>query len=720
MTWEPTSTVTEEWGRLQVVINNVDCTYVNGARTLIDSLSWGEPYGESAGSLTFPNVTEFSGSGPQVGQIWRNHNVDIWHVLPSGLRRSFWHGFIISVEIASGSGVENAVTAHMLGALSGEASFRMHQPYFLDKAADCGVHIGRALNPRAYVRPLPGYRFKFTTDDTGIDIRIRGSRSQSVLEFCDEVLALAQGGQMGVSYDLEQWTVSRVFTDSGAPRARRYMLRKKSVEKATFIEDKELQRNTVSLGAPGVEAQLTADFSEQYNVIYGEGVDPETGERWRNAKYPGIKDNVVPPYPTRVSGSGPIQMMDADSDFTTDAITRLQAELKQDGWPSVRITGIFDERTLDAVQTATEALTGTEYDTVNSSRWDLIFAKSNGTKTDLSSAYFQPLAQMRVMDPWTYYSDGSIKGNNDQYMPEIIRVERTIAYGEGVSKKAAIHNARRLIKRDAKFDQDWSGTVTLRMDPEERSRLDIREGGRLVVKNMWGGTTNLYIAGVEVKMEEEGMPVTLTVDKRNTDLLELSRRLERNRESRKDPARALFSMRGRSSSVFKDVTGWDGESGAGTITPRGLVAGWNVIRFVGAQYGTVEAIEAYTSGPATKYALALFGSRISAAKVTDLVPKPLSKDASDYGWWSQPSIQSELTSYGFIEAWGEYDQAAGYWPGAEDRSGKKTTHPVTGVMKDSLSWTFASTEPPWLYLAVWVPNSCTFRAEMRVTIDDGL
>lgn len=204
-----------------------DISLISGVPTIIDSLSFGEPYGETTGQITLPRLT------PLDAPAWlrAGANVDVWRVLPAALAAAagtaevpYWHGVVASIEVADGEGISSAVSLQLMGALYGEASVRAHQPLMLDTVNDVGTWAGRALDPALYSRPIPFFtRFSFESTTTGIDVRFRGSRGQSVIDYMDELLALAQD-------DNQQWTVARANQQLGAatyPRARHYYLRPK-------------------------------------------------------------------------------------------------------------------------------------------------------------------------------------------------------------------------------------------------------------------------------------------------------------------------------------------------------------------------------------------------------------------------------------------------------------------------------------------------------------
>lgn len=720
----PSSVVVEDWGTLRIVagetwINGTatagtastgtDVTTVRGVRTLIDSLTFTEPYGEGVGQLTFPAVTEYDyPSHTDLGWLLTGSNIDIYHTLGSVAAAAagtaevpYWHGFITSLEFASAPGVSTPVSVQLLGALAGEASLRAHQPIMSSTAVDVGTSIGRALSPELYARPLPGFRFDYDSDTTTIDTVHRGSRGQSVLDYLDEMLGLAQTASTC-------WTISRSFTTDYPTAPRAYYLREKSV----------VQTSTVYMGARGVSFTLNQSADEHENAIYGEGLDAD-GSRWRNAKYPMLTPS-VPANPSRVSGSTyPIGAGDTDALFTADIITELQFQLRAGGWPDVTITGTWDANTTSAIEALFEDVTGTLQSTLTSnSDWATVWSSGTGY-TDLSSGYFRPLAEVSESQPYLFSANGDVTGSNPDF-DHRLRVERVISFSDGISKSRARTYARRLLRNASQTYGLWTGTVTLTMDPEERSRLDIREGGYINLVTPDGYGTYLYIAGITIGFETEGCPVTLTVSRTDFDLSDLSARIDRDREAKTDPAKAFYALRNRPARPFRSVVGWDKESGAGIIQPTTLTANqWNVMRFVGSERGSIGAISATTSGTACAFAIAMFGGSVSTSSIAAVVSNPLGTVAGGYdSHWAIPANGSALEAMSFIEAWGSYGEAAGYWPGAQSVGTALNAGTVTGRMVDSLAWDFVSADPPFLWAAVYPTSNCTFKATARILIEE--
>jgi hypothetical protein len=691
-------------GTAYLIGAGTDVTLINDCPTLIDSLSFGD-YGELTGQFTLSELAPFD--DPAAIGITPGGNIDIYRVLPpaeaavAGVTEvPYWHGLVASIEMADGPGLTSSVTVQLVGALYGECMVRAHAPLQLDTSADVGTWAGRALDPALYDRPLPLFeRFTFESDTTNIETRYRGSRGQSVIDYLDELLALAQDNTNG------QWTIARAY-NGAYPRARHYYIRPVPTNMASAI-----QQNTVFAGGFGVAFSLTKDVTETPTALYGEGVHPVddsdlSGSRWRNMRYP-MLTTTAPANPDRISGADfPVELGDVDADFTKQVITQLSSQMRVSGWPDVTITSTFGTALRDAIEAMKEDTPGLSWTDstghiADATEWGLVWSTGTGF-TDLSSGFSLPLHDRNA--PYEYAPDGDVIGDNPSYVSTLLRVDQSISFGENIPKSRARKYARRVLTT---YQSQWVGTITLTSDPTDengdgRSRLDIREGSWIQVNNLNGGTfEQFYVAGVTHSPETDGFPTTLTVSQTPYSLLDLATRLERNRAAKSDPAKSFYAQRTATVRPWMSVSGWDAESGAGIIAPFSAAgSAWTVRRFVGAQYGSIGALH-IDMGTAVPYCFAVFGGSVSAAALGSAIPSPLGTVAGNYpSHWQHPDNAAELESWGFIEAWGSNGEAAGYYPGAQSAAGTPASS-ATGVLEDAGSWTFASLEPPFLYAAIW-------------------
>lgn len=652
---------------------------------MLDSYSYQEPYGEGSAQITFPQITEFDnlGSG-DVSWLKVGADVTINRVAADGTVTPKWCGFIMNLEVAFGQD-GGGVTAQCSGAFAGEIALRMMRPEFFNSERDIAQQLKRILSNTPLTNQTPNpwlYRFTFN-DPSPIYITSRkgGSRNQTILDYCDELLAIAQDPTDNV-----QWTIGRKFA-GGVYQERQYELRKKS-NGTTW---------TVQAGGRGVSLNLSNDLSDHVNAVYGEGVSPR-GERWRNAKYPDLKDQ---PEPENL----PLMFGDENDD-----VYAWQMEMLSDGYQVGR-DGIFGNDDYYAC-TELQAKYGlTQTGEVDQATWDKTF--QNSSATVLKSAYFAPIAHRKEVEPNDYSVNGAIIGSNADFDKSIMRVERITSYGENTYKADAKKSARREpIFREVNYEDGWwHGDVTLMMDPQEGSRLDIKEGDTILLKDGVTGARLLHVVGLEVSPESDGLPVRLTVDVAKRDAMTVAMARSRNREARMDPAKNFINQR-RKSSVLGDVSGWDAESGAGQIHKRSLKSGWNVFPVMLGQQGSIEYLDVQTYSPAQEFVFALFGDRVTVAQLDAWIGDPLAKNSETN---PQDPFKSNKTVYGikvqdfldknyFVEAWGTPDEPAGYWPASK---GDNAT--VTGKLRDEVGWSFAVSKPPWGYVAVWVKDAGKFK-----------
>ena len=713
------------WGTLRIEVGAVwtvtdgvvtrdsagtDWTTYRGCPTQVEALSWAEPYGEATGSLNIPALTVFD----DLSQFSLKA-VDIYRVLPPRLAAiydrpevPYWHGFIQSAEFGDGQGNRPGVRFQLYGAMFGEISLRAHQPLMIPDLQDVGTWLGRALDPQAYARPLAPFHFQFDSDTTGIELRHRGSRGQMVVDYCDEVLALAQEGS-------SQWTIGRSFDTDGFPIARVYNLRAKSNELAGAI-----QQNYVSAGGFGVALSLSVDPSQVPNRYFGEGVAP-SGERWRNAVFP-LLTETAPFYPSHFpvnSSAG----NNTDADFDDDVVTALQAQLRASSWPNVAVTGTFDDDTVTALNALYEDQGHAQDGEIsNSDDWDLVWSTGTGDWANLKSAWFKALAAKTEVDPFTYAADGDVTGANDDLDPAAIIVDQQVSFPEGTRKSRARKWSRRMVNQASAYPV--MGTVTLTSDPtnegaDARSRLDVIEGSWTRVNNAGspdGQYLDVYAAGVEVAPEAYAAPVTLTVASKSWDLLDVATRIARATEVKADPGKTM-SINRRPQRPWRSASGWDAESGAGLLREFNHGGGWVVKPFIAGGFaGTIATLDLLVK-PAQEYVFAVFATPVDAGDLTTYFPDPLAEEPDGYGWWTHPDTLDMLDGWGFIDAWGSFDLPAGYWPGLN-----KDDFPLTGKVKDAAGWPFSIDleYAPRLWGAWYVPSSgSSCRGNLKIVIDEG-
>lgn len=705
MPWQPTSAVAEEWGWIQICVGGKQVNTFRGAPTLVQEYQLEEPYGYGPATLRFPAVTEFDALGAgELSWLAPGRGVELHHVNPAGTRaKTLWAGFMLQLDVEADEGT-GGLTAYCVGALSGRLGVRAHHPHLTQGERDVFQGITRDIRgPWG----SPGLSFPFwayhATGNT-ITTRKRGARSQTALDFADEMLAYAQT-------ETDQWTIRRV---PGTVR---------NFEPA--LKDRTTLHATVHAGGRGVSLRLRHDPSLAPNVMYGEGVAID-GCRWSGTVYPDLFPEQTPPYPYTDTGRA---VALGDTDDTVDvfgSISIWHIELAYNGrypWgrPDTHPFGTWNANSVKTLRKLQRDMGVAVTGVLDSTTWPLAWTPGvNGS--DLSGARYDPLAYGHPNLRQHFLSkNGSFLAKNENYDRSILRVDGFTSYGEGVDKDEAERDAEIVTARN--MDPGWFGTLTLRADPEQMHRLDLREGMNVRLRRFGAGAAGtgplLHVAGIRVRPEDDGCPVELTVDTEARDLLTVTQIIQRAQEAKQDPAKNILNQRRRSAISADSFIGWDCEAGAGQIPLRKVQGGqWTIIKVVGAQFGRLIGIDLQTvnsnnQNVTRRYCVAVFGDPVTAPWLDSRIPAPLTARADNYAPFDVPAIQDDLEAKQFLEAWGGPNQAAGYWPGYEQNENGATAHPVTGRLVDSASAEFASRQAPWLFMGVWIAGAdCYLRGRL--------
>lgn len=665
--WKPTAETVQKLGYFQVVIGGVDRTWFRGVPITVGRWAKNQPFGDNTCSLNLPQVTIFERTG--VGDLaWlrAGTGVEVYRRSTDGTVSVVrFEGFIPRLE-AFERGRDGGLTVTLLGALY-EADLTVHRPKFHYDVVDLGARIAEAMSgpvSRHYIAPAAAV--------TTIPTRKRGTLSSSALGFAQELLALATTAD-----GTNQWTVDK---DPG----RRAVIR---------LKDRTTAHWSVTAGAPGVDLSLVEDWTGAANVIFGEGVAPD-GCTWRNAKQPNFRADNAPPYPY-ASASTVINI-----GTTGEGVRTWQREMANNGYP-LAVDGFYG--TEDAYQCRRlQQAAGIQGDgIVGPQTWAATFEVGSNVG-DLDGAYIAALAYRTQVEPRLFNAQGADIGANPAYDPTAIRVERYINYGDGVSKRDATAHALSEIARFA--DPGWLGQITLVADPEEGTRFDIEAGQNLRLRHFAGhGAPGLvlHIAGVDGDIESG--TVGLTVDSKARDLMAITAVQQRDREALSP---GFTGLGHRPSTQSRDVASWDCENGSGIVPRHALFGGlWTVLRIPAGRAGTIARTTFTTTGPASRFAVGVFSKAITANQLAGIVGNPL---AAEKSWTSQ---YDALVPFGWLIAWGDAGQAAGYFPGLSSDADA-----VTGRLVDDATWNYESDHAPWLWLAEYAPASCFIEGRLQQQI----
>ena len=654
--WTHVSEVAGPYARLQVVVEGVDITWLNGVPTPLPDWSLVEPFGSYSATIRLPQVSIFT-APPTWARNGANVELNIVRVADGSVLRVFT-GAVVKVGRREDD-QEFALTCHGVMFL---ADLQKRLPSFSTSPGDIGTLVAEALNSavsRRYDAVEPVVTGCLTAVSGGWEPRLSG--------YVQSLLATA-------ITDGRQWTVACTHRSP-----------------AIVLKDTTTQHWTVRAGQPGVLVELEDDAAESHNVIYGEGIRADGGH-WRNAMYPNWRDDETPQYPFTDAGrTVTVGTTDAITD-TGDGVSVWQARVNQP------VTGFFSVADRDALR-ALQRAAGIQVDGIlGPQSWASSFNTGANTGT-LDGAWIAPLAAAPEVMPRLYGPDGSDAGANPLYDPDVIRVERKINYGQGVTLAEARANAEEVLARDA--GPGWAGTIGFALDPVEGSKFEILPGQNIGVQGWEGQNPLLHISAVDVRPEET-YAVRLTVDSKARDYPTLDAVRYRERDA-VDPARIAL-RRLTESQVQSDRVTYDAESPAGRLPDHAIFSNlWDVRQIPLGAYGTVVRSMFRTYNPARAFSMAVFGRPITAARLLALVGNPLTTTSNESPY---DLAADALREYAFMQAWGWREQPAGYHPRAKSNPAGDTSAPVTGRLEDDSSFTYASEMVPWVWVATIASGSC--------------
>jgi hypothetical protein len=192
--------------------------------------------------------------------------------------------------------------------------------------------------------------------------------------------------------------------------------------------------------------------------------------------------------------------------------------------------------------------------------------------------------------------------------------------------------------------------------------------------------------------------ITATVDTRFRDAMEVWEIIDRNRESRNDPARRR-NQKHRSSTINKDSIGeWHEACGLLGHDVR-LEAGWNRFEVVAAMEGTISRIRIELETPA-EFVVAVFGKPVDPGFMDDVIGDPFTLDGKRN--WRRAAPRERLRERWNLYAMGNAEEPCGY---GEDL--KTDGASLTGVHSDESGFAYRSESRTLLYVTVYVTEANT-------------
>jgi hypothetical protein len=671
--WTPTIVVRVPVGTLRVIIEGIDVTDWRGARVEVQEYTRSEPFGSRTARLSVEQATPFDGPSA-VTWLGYGNTVDIVLLRPDTSHTVLWSGEIMSVDVQSDDDSwEYAVEC--VGA-AWRAGQQVHKPQPILAPTDIGTIIRRAFGSVVSRRlTVPALV------TTGILTSQRGSSDQSILERVADLLSTATTNDGD-----DQWTVAE-----DTPRV--LSLR---------LKDRTTVDWSLTTGQPGCRPSLGKDRAAAPNCIYGHGI-ATNGYAWSKRVYPLAKALTYVPYPGSLISTG-------DSGAGVETAQQRLVEL---GYRAT-VDGTFSSADANAVKVFQRDRGLTIDGIIGPQTWSALFPQYPINYLD--GSFRLPLAfDTRIM-PRRYYPDGSDAGANPGFVSGYPRIEVDISFGENVTKADGIRSANDMLARDR--EPGWLGSIDLGTDPQEGSIFDIREGHNLRLKR-WETTTGPLLHIAEVTVFPQRLEATVQVDEKARDILMITQIKQRNLEAIVQPNR-LPARKLRSSNLVSDaVIRFEGESPAGVIRKLALIGGlWVYVDIPVSEVGTVASLTLQTS-PATKFVVAFFGDL--AVTPSDLISHvgadPLAERGDGFGPFDWHAAQ--IASLGFIQAYGGPGQAAGYdRNSSNDGSGYETSPfsggstTVTGCLRNTASWSYRSTRPPFLRAFFFAPDDCTISGRL--------
>lgn len=666
------SQASKQRARQQIVVDGVDISFLRGVRTPDVTYTLLSPLRYGPGQLDLPQVVacmeplgeDDENRAADLSWMREGAPVEVHMVLdhptepPQVVVRDVYKGVLVAWDI-DGPGL----SIELGGEANGRAALRDRPDVLFPRVNDIGHQISDAVRDLG----LPVYPALGAV--TGIEVLTTGGVGH--LEHIQSKVAEAWTRQG------KYWSV--MPNDAGA-----YMVQRKS---------DNVRHATVYFDDARTVPRLRRDLSEEPTRIFITGVTPQ-GQRVRFGVYPGLNQGPVPDFPGH--------MEEGD---TGEGVRLLIGKLHAVGYLKlVEVAGGYDNDVAQAVKDLQDDAGLPKTGEVNLATWEALY-DLNVTTTSLEGAHIEPAAQDTRVRRWNRSGSGTIMGFNDDYDPEVLPRDRTIDAGVGKTRSQLREFARTVL--EAASTPNWVGDIVFHAGGLVRGEhalgsiittADVMDARELIpTMNLWApgfdGGTQFNIAALQVA--DDGT-VTATVDTRFRDALEVWEIIDRNRESRNDPARRR-QQRHRSSTIRKDSIGeWD-EIGGELGHDVRLNAGWNVFEVVAAMEGTVAWLKIALEEPA-EFACAVFGSKVDPGWLDDHVPAPLAAGGAKR-WQTH---RNALDDRWLLYSAGTPDEPCGYAPGR-----KGDDDPVTGRHVDDAGFRYASESRTLLYVAVWVREENT-------------
>ena len=531
MSWEPQIEV-GVWGRTQVVIGGTDVTFFRDVPVQLQSWSSGDPFDDATCVMSFSQISPFEKHGVNDLAWLKGHEVvDVYLVRPNETKKKLWEGMIASIEediTEDGS----SVTIQCIGALY-QADYYIRSPKNFDEGKERLYE--RAI--RAEFSPPNDGREALRTgrlrieypegmENTGFKTRYTGAWENVLTGYIQRLLAdmvhnpgmIREPGSPEIPGIPGKNAVQDIVLAPEPPpwpwgstypsrslngtfqlefRGQRTPGRTSSNAlkwNATASDVKTALENLSTIDEVNVTGSGTAGSPWRVRFV---------GSRVRQRRQPAIKlyhsdlrhdhskkrvtiieagEAGIPGTPA-VPPSAPEPWEGAWTLLKRPGripVLRLRDESTRHWTVSLGAPGVTYSLKSDYSQSPSVFYGEGTDESATTWRNSVVIAE-RGKK---STTNHYPLA----WDESVYPADKRLSESGEPtdppshaYSPDNVRVEIVQRYGAGVTLLDAKRSADQQLLRE--YEPGWFGTITLRTDPEEGSRFEIKAGTNLLLRN---------------------------------------------------------------------------------------------------------------------------------------------------------------------------------------------------------------------------------------------
>ncbi len=456
-----------------------------------------------------------------------------------------------------------------------------------------------------------------------------------------------------------------------------------------------------------MKLSATRDMAAEIDEVYATAVRDD-GQRIDFEVYPGMVQGDIPAFPgTMTQGD--------DSDDAKAALYRMVVTGYLDREGPNQALPDWDAEVTEAIEDFQDDLGLDVTGDIDEDTWDALFDVA-ATGFTLREARILPAARRRAITPKRLSATGNVVATNPDYDPAQARVAVSAVcdMGQGFTGK----QVRKFARQELTRGPEWTATLSAdtafirgeHLPGDPLTSDDVLPGrairpGDKVVTPLWQGGVDWWVSGVRVS--DAGTKVELLLDTKRRDTLKVWEIIQRNRESRRDPARVWWQ--GRSSTSLRDtVVEWSRMAGVlGDRVPLPAEQ-WTVLVVPAGQTGTVASLRLKLRGttgdgdPTPEFACAVFGDKPGEGWLDGVVPDPLADPGDAAPWYEKAATLDALEGKRLLYAAGTHDDPCGYHPRHKlNAEGEASGAPLTGIHRDDATFAYYCADDPVLYVAIW-------------------